>query len=102
VVNVGSALYLGYGPLEFNNGTTLKKNAAIQSGESATLSIAVPETHAPRLERALWLMDRYGTLGGAAATAGVPSPCSLNHRERAGMRETQVCVNCRCAIGRNA
>jgi CRISPR-associated protein Cmr1 len=61
---VGSALYLGYGPLEFRGGTALKKNAAIQATESATLSIAVPDDHAPRLERALWLMDRYGALGG--------------------------------------
>ena len=64
---VGSALYLGFGPLEYDNQrkkTALKANAAIQAGESATLSIAIPEEHAPRLERALWLMDRYGTIGG--------------------------------------
>lgn len=73
---VGSALYLGYGPLGFDKGTALKAKAAIQAGETATLSIAFPTTHqepairrlaetnAPRIERALWLMDRYGTLGG--------------------------------------
>lgn len=66
-MNVGSALYLGYGPLEFSkdtNGTALKRNAAIQVGESAQLSFAIPDTYAPMIERALWLMDHYGTLGG--------------------------------------
>jgi CRISPR-associated protein Cmr1 len=63
--NVGSALYLGYGPLRFQGGhTALRANAAIQAGESATLSLAVPEADAPLTERGLWLMDRYGTLGG--------------------------------------
>lgn len=61
---VASDLYLGYGPLKFANGTALKANAAIQSGESATLSLAVPDKHAPLIEQALMLMDRYGTLGG--------------------------------------
>lgn len=54
---VDAGQYLGYGPI-------LKANAAIQAGESATLSLAMPEADAPRIERALWLMDRYGTLGG--------------------------------------
>lgn len=62
---VGSDLYLGYGPLVFQNGgTALKSNAAIQAGVSATLGLASPETDAPALLHALWLMDRYGTLGG--------------------------------------
>lgn len=76
---VGSDLYLGYGPLTLPKGAkqaVIKANAAIQAGDSAILSLAVPITHrdtdltrllednAPRLERALWLMDRYGTLGG--------------------------------------
>ena len=62
---VGSDLYLGYGPLTLPRGAhqpTLKANAAIQAGESATLSLAVPD--APLIERGLWLMDRYGALGG--------------------------------------
>jgi CRISPR-associated protein Cmr1 len=64
-VPVGSQLYLGYGPLEFRGGGTgLKHNAAIQFGESATLSLAMPEAHAPLIQQALWLMDRYGSLGG--------------------------------------
>ncbi len=66
-VPVGSALYQGFGPLIYDNQrrtTTLKAGAAIQAGESATLSLAVPEEYAPRIEHALSLMDRYGTLGG--------------------------------------
>jgi CRISPR-associated protein Cmr1 len=64
---VGSDLYLGYGLVTLPRGAhqpTLKANAAIQAGESATLSLAVPEADAPLIERGLWLMDRYGTLGG--------------------------------------
>lgn len=63
--DIGSALYLGYGPLRFQGGhTVLKANAAIQAGESATLSLAVPDADVPLIERALWLMDRFGALGG--------------------------------------
>jgi CRISPR-associated protein Cmr1 len=62
---IGADLYLGFGPLEFRNGATqLKKNAAIQAGESARLGLAYPENHGELLEQALWLMDRFGTLGG--------------------------------------
>lgn len=75
---VGPHAYLGYGPLDGRGNTkfTKKDNAAIQAGDAATLSLAVPTTHkdaelrrllednVPRLERALWLMERYGTLGG--------------------------------------
>ncbi|MDR3214576.1 MAG: hypothetical protein LBT71_11755 [Azoarcus sp.] len=58
---VESFLYLGYGPLF---GSSLKKNAAIQSGESSKLSLAFPDEHAPLLDHALWLMNRFGALGG--------------------------------------
>lgn len=64
---VASDLYLGYGPVMLPRGTarpTLKANAAIQAGESARLSLAFPEEANPHVERALWLMDRYGTVGG--------------------------------------
>ncbi len=64
---VGSDLYLGYGPLTLPHGSKqpqLKNNAAIQAGEWATFAIAFPDEHAPRIERALWLMDRYATAGG--------------------------------------
>lgn len=64
---VGSDLYLGFGPLEYNKtscGTALKNGAAIQAGASATLGLAFPEADAPALLHALRLMDCYGTLGG--------------------------------------
>ena len=64
---VGSDLYLGFGPLEYNRdsrSTAIKNKAAIQAGDANTLSIAVPDEHAASLKTALWLMDRYGTLGG--------------------------------------
>lgn len=61
---VGSQLYLGYGPLKFQHGTALKSNAAIQVGETANLSFAVPEAHASLLRQALTLMHHFGTLGG--------------------------------------
>lgn len=66
-VQVGSGLYLGYGPLTYDNqrrATTLKTNAALQAGESAKLSLAIPTEHVPRIDHALWLMGRYGTVGG--------------------------------------
>ena len=71
--SIGPLLYLGYGPLttasEILAGkkqypTKLKGNVAIQSGESATLSIAVPEEYVEEIELAFFLMDAYGTLGG--------------------------------------
>lgn len=62
---VNASLYLGYGPLHYQGGNTrLKANAAIQAGETAQLSIAVPENDAALIWQALWLMDRYGSLGG--------------------------------------
>lgn len=115
---VGSALYLGYGPLLFSGGTTLKANAAIQAGEEDLLSLAWPEsfprdlqtalkeTGAPdiwperidaRLRCALWLADRYGTLGGRARNGWgsyhlLPFPAA----EGAGglpLRDWQECLN---------
>lgn len=75
---VGPHAYLGYGPLDGRGNTQLdrRRNAAIQAGESATLSLAYPDTHPDiemcrilheniaRIPSALWLMDRYGALGG--------------------------------------
>ncbi|GHU27403.1 hypothetical protein AGMMS50256_07170 [Betaproteobacteria bacterium] len=62
---VGSDLYLGFGPLEYRQGgTKLKKNAALQAGESAKLSLAWPDKDDALIRHALWLMDRFGTLGG--------------------------------------
>ena len=64
---VGSDLYLGYGPLTLPRGERqpkLKAKAAIQAGESTRISLAVPDDHESRVGFALWLMGRYGTLGG--------------------------------------
>lgn len=66
-MRVGSALYQGFGPLVYDRdrgATMLKANAAIQAGESATFSLAVPDPDAPALKRAIALMARFGTLGG--------------------------------------
>lgn len=74
VGSIGPLLYLGYGPLIVEKvkgsggkpayATVLKKNAAIQSGETARFAIAYPESESLLIEHALWLMSRYGTLGG--------------------------------------
>lgn len=61
---VGAQLYMGFGPLVFRSGTALKANAAIQSGETNTFSLAYPQDDASLLEDALVLMDRFGTVGG--------------------------------------
>jgi CRISPR-associated protein Cmr1 len=60
---IGGDLYMGYGPLVFRNGAALKANAAIQCGESATLSLALQDSELPLIKQALWLMDRFGTIG---------------------------------------
>lgn len=63
---VGAQLYLGYGALIFAQGqTSLKAKAAIQADEDAALSLAFPSgAEGSRLDTALSLMHRYGTLGG--------------------------------------
>lgn len=63
---VGPHAYLAYGPLDGKNGTQFspKVNAAIQSGERNTFSLAFEEDHADLLEQALTLMDQFGTVGG--------------------------------------
>lgn len=64
---VSSDLYLGYGPLQnggASRGTALKTQAAIQAREHATLNLALPEAHMEDISTALWLIDRYGTVGG--------------------------------------
>lgn len=65
--NVGSQLYMGFGPVEYHREsrrTGLKANAAIQAGEHTTLRIAVPDAHKDPIRHALWLMHRFGTVGG--------------------------------------
>lgn len=62
---VGAQLYLGYGPLTFAGGqTALKANAAIQAEEQAAIRLGLPDEHADRIEMALVLLHRYGTVGG--------------------------------------
>jgi len=64
---VGSNLYLGYGPLSYDKkskGTRLKANAAIQSGETADFRIAFPDEHSALLDRAAHLMSAFGAVGG--------------------------------------
>lgn len=75
---VGPHAYLGYGPLDGRGNTRLdrKRNAAIQAGESAGLSLAVAASHKDaeiasvldanlsRLERVVSLMNMLGTVGG--------------------------------------
>jgi CRISPR-associated protein Cmr1 len=64
---VSASTYLGYGPVSNSRqGETLKANAAIQEGETALFSLAWPEDApgADLLEQTLWLMHRFGTVGG--------------------------------------
>lgn len=66
---VGPHAYLGFGPLDGRNNTKFsdkanKLNAAIQADETATLSLAFEDTQQKILERILWLVAHYGTLGG--------------------------------------
>jgi CRISPR-associated protein Cmr1 len=94
--------------------TLLKKGAAIQAGESAELALAWPEafpaalqkkleeTQAPRIypekitERliyALWLMDRYGTVGGRSRNgwgsyALLPLPMGEGRGEGTALSDT--------------
>lgn len=60
---VGSHLYLGYGPLAFQQGNTkLKANAAIQADDLAELTVIFPETI--QILTTLQLIHWFGTLGG--------------------------------------
>jgi CRISPR-associated protein Cmr1 len=112
---VGAQLYLGYGPLTFAQGqTALKANAAIQAGEEATLGLAYPAgAEAARLDTALALMHRYGTLGGRSRNGwgsflltpvdgGTPAlAASLDHRLVADWQEA-LKLDWPYAIGRDA
>lgn len=64
---VGSDLYLGFGPLEYNRSsrnTALKNAPAINAGEKASLGLACPQAYAGDLSAAIRLMNLYGTMGG--------------------------------------
>ena len=63
---VGPHAYLAYGPLDGRGGTKFAENvdAAIQAGETAMLSIAVPDQDSTDIQSALVLIDAFGTAGG--------------------------------------
>jgi len=62
---VGSELYLGYGPLLFQQGSTrLKANAALQAGEDNQLKLVLPDDEQAALARAITLAHWFGTIGG--------------------------------------
>lgn len=96
---VSADLYMGYGPVILTGRRQqLKANAAIQTGEHATLSLAVPDDHAPLLLHALWLMDRYGTLGSRSRNAWgsftlIPkTPDTFRVNEQPVLRSWQECL----------
>lgn len=67
---VGSQLYLGYGPLVFQQGSIkLKNNAALQADETNSLDLAYPGTEQAALEQTLNLIDWFGTIGGRSRNA---------------------------------
>ncbi len=64
---VGPHVYLGFGPLTVEGRATVltKGRAAIQDSEWAELRLALPDgDEVARINRALWLIDHYGTVGG--------------------------------------
>lgn len=91
---VGSDLYLGYGPLTPERGTTVlkKDKAAIQAGDTAALHIAitssVPGLESERITKAIGLVNLYGTVGGRSRNGwgsfvlepldGTPPPSPLD------------------------
>jgi len=95
---IGADLYLGYGPLSYDKahkGVKLKSNAAIQAGESAELRLAFPEADAPLLDRALALMDLYGTLGGRSGNGWGSFALAGDHPDLAPpLRAWRDCLDC--------
>jgi len=61
---VGSELYLGYGPLVFEQGTKLKNGAALQANETNSIRLALPDAEHANLQRSIALAHWFGTLGG--------------------------------------
>jgi len=104
---IGAHLYLGYGPLDYDRqrkNTVLKRNAAIQAGESAELRLALPDRVVPLLDQTLGLVHCFGTLGGRSrngwgslALEGAPELASLP------LRNWRECIKCDWphAIGRD-
>ncbi len=111
--DIGSHLYLGFGPLTYKGGTFLgkkmgrefKANAAIQAGEKNDLKLAFPKSEAALIDRALELMAAFGTLGGRSRngwgslmlTSSDPAK-PLSHGERGWgeglpLRDWRECLN---------
>lgn len=64
---VGSQLYLGYGPLVLDKGSPspkLKNGAALNANEENTLLIAYPAPLSAAMDRAIALANWFGTIGG--------------------------------------
>jgi len=81
---VGSQLYLGYGPLIFQQGAAIKSGAALQANETNTLSLAYPDGDAGKIEQALQLIDWFGAFGGRSrngwGSLGLSGQCALTRR----------------------
>lgn len=94
---VGSQLYLGYGPLKFEQGTALKANPALQAGKTNTLSLAWPETETS-IPHTLQLIDWFGTVGGRGRNGWGslslnPEPLTARHPQLSSvLRDLRECL----------
>ncbi len=63
---IGPQAYLGYGPLDGRGGTRFGKGveAAINANEEAMLSLRFPCSHYNAMQHILFLMNRFGSIGG--------------------------------------
>lgn len=66
---VDALLYLGYGPLAYNREARATKfksddQVAINAGEQGTLRLAFPNEFSKTLNNAIYLINRFGTIGG--------------------------------------
>lgn len=61
-INVENALYLGFGPITYKNGTfTFRKYIA--PGSRAKMTIQCPKQHSQLIKNILGLIDAFGTIG---------------------------------------
>lgn len=61
--NVGSHLYLGYGPLTSLRGTNLKMKPTIRDGDLSDLQVCFPSDFEKSMQETLQLIHWFGTLG---------------------------------------
>lgn len=61
---IGAHLYLGYGPLTFAKGTSLKNACAVDAGETARLRLGLAAEHRETLMATLQLIHWFGVIGG--------------------------------------